>query len=339
MTTKRHTRRPGNHRRLALVLLVCTASIFGTSGLTAASSAAPQATVRTWMFQYTAHNGTTRNAYVVLPSWYGSERNPTIPVVISPHGRNGTGLGNTKYFANLPAIGGFAVIAPDGMGRRLGLKSYAYRGQIDDLAKMPDLAERAFPWLHLDRSRVYALGSSMGGHETLMLLARHPELLAGAVAMDSVTDLTRRYRQLPDTACDAACVTRYGKPYGVVLQAAMRKEVGGTPAQAPRAYEARSPLAFAGTIASSDVPLQIWWSTADKIVTDQQHQSGTLYRTLRSIGPKAPVSAYIGRWPHSKEMKASQLLPIVLRELGLLPECTKRLPGSVAHLTIPGQDV
>lgn len=339
MTTEKHIRRPGHHRRLALVLLVCTASVFGTSGLTAAGSAAPRAAVRTWTIRYTAHNGVGRTASVMLPSWYGSTRNPSIPVVISPHGRNGTGLSNTKYFGNLPAIGRFAVISPDGMGRRLPAKSYAYRGQIDDLAKMPDIAERALPWLRLDRSRVYALGSSMGGHETLMLLARYPKLLAGAVAMDSVTDLTLRYRQLPDTACDAACMKQNGKPYGFVLQAAMRTEVGGTPSEVPKAYAARSPLVFAGAIARSGVPLQIWWSTADKIVTDQQHQSGTLFATLRTLGPRGPLSAYVGRWPHSKEMKAGQLLPIALHELGLLPTSTKRLPSSVAHLTVPSQDV
>jgi poly(3-hydroxybutyrate) depolymerase len=331
MTTPRKTHAAGALLAVALVL--------ATGVTNAAGSAARQASVRTWPIHYTAHNGGDRVAYVVLPAWYSPTKNPPIPVIISPHGRNATGLSNTRYFGNLPAVGGFAVISPDGMGRRLPLKSYAYRGQIDDLARMPEVAEHALPWLRLDRARVFALGSSMGGHETLMLVARHPELLAGAVAMDSVTDLPRRYEQLPDTACDAACSKRWGKPYGLVLQAAMREEVGGTPQENPKGYAARSPLAYAGSIARSDVPLQIWWSTEDKIVTDQKHQSGTLFATLRHLGPQAPLSAYIGRWPHSKEMKASQLLPIALRKLGLLPASTKRLPSSVSQLTIPGRGV
>jgi poly(3-hydroxybutyrate) depolymerase len=258
----------------------------------------------------------------MLPAWYGPAKNPPIAVIISPHGRNGTGLSNTKYFGDLPAVGTFAVISPDGMGRRLGRKSYAYTGQIDDLARMPEIAEQALPWLHLDRTRVYAIGSSMGGHETLMLVARYPKLLAGAAALDSVTDLARRYGQLPTTE----------------LQAAMRKEVGGTPAEKPAAYTARSPLAFAAAIARAGVPLQIWWSTKDEVVVDQQHQSGTLFRTLRQLGPAAPLCAYIGRWPHSKEMKADQLLPIALEELGLLGSHTK-LPATVTHVTAPGAGV
>ena len=83
---------------------------------------------------------------------------------------------------------------------------------------MPELATAALPWLHLDTSRIYALGSSMGGQETLLLVARHPRLLAGAAALDSVTDLARRHRQLPQLPCSSSCFERWGKPYGAVLQ-------------------------------------------------------------------------------------------------------------------------
>jgi len=224
------------------------------------------------------------------------------------------------------------MISPDGMGRKLSYKSYAYRGQIDDLARMPEIAERALPWLRLDHSRIYAIGSSMGGHETLMLVARYPKLLAGAAAMDSVTDLSLRYRQLPDTQCDAACLRHWGKPYGLVLQAAMRKEVGGAPTRVPDAYEARSPMTFASAIATAGVPLQIWWSTADKIVTDQNTQSGRLYEALRQLNPKAPLSGYVGHWRHSREMRSTELLPVALHQLGLLPTLGKQLPRSVQVL-------
>src|SRR2546423_1577383 len=259
--------------------------------------------VRLFTIHYTAHNGDGRLAYVVLPAWYGPHRHPSIPVVISPHGRGATGRSNAELWGDLPAIGAFAVVSPDGMGRRLPSFSYGYRGQIDDLARMPAFAERALPWLRLDRRRVYALGSSMGGQETLLLVARHPRLLAGAAALDSVTDLARRYRQLPSLPCDERCVHAWGQPYGIALQASMRREVGGTPVEKPSAYAARSPLAEAARIAESGVRLQIWWSTWDRIVPDQRHQSYALFRELRRLNPCAPVSAYVGIWTHSKEMR------------------------------------
>jgi len=214
----------------------------------------------------------------------------------------------------MPTVGGFAVVNPDGMGRRLARYSYGYVGQIDDLARMPSIVTEKLPWVHIDSHRIFALGSSMGGQETLLLVARHPELLAGAVAMDSVTDLTRRFRQLPA---------------GKLLQANMRQEVGGRPTELPAAYRARSPLALARQIAASNVPLQIWWSTKDRIVIDQAHQSGTLVHRLRELHPKAPVKAVVGTWKHSTEMRATSMLSLALVGFGLLPEDYTEVPSGV----------
>jgi pimeloyl-ACP methyl ester carboxylesterase len=331
-TLSPHISLGGALRRTALVLFVPLVVTSAITACTAATSVgAATAPVRTLTFTYTSHDGESRLAYVVVPSWYGPENNPVIPVVISPHGRNANGLSNSKYFGNLPAVGKFAVISPDGMGRKDTYKSYGYQGQIDDLARMPELAEAAFSWLSLDHDRIYALGSSMGGQETALLVARHPELLAGAAAMDSVTDMSRRYNQLLTVPCDAKCLKKWGKPYGYILQAAMRREVGGVPAEKPRAYAARSPLSLARVIASSGVPLQIWWSTKDKVVVDQKHQSARLFKVLRTLNPCAPVSAYQGRWKHSSEMRATALLPIALAGFDLLPDGTKALPQSVRY--------
>lgn len=291
---------------------------------------------RLWNITYTASTGDERPAVVIAPARYGPRHpSPPLPLVISPHGRAGTGLSNARYWGDLPGRGGFVVVNPDGMGRRLRYFSYGYRGQIDDLADMPQIVSHALPWIHVDTGRVYALGSSMGGQETLLLVARHPELLAGAAAMDSVTDLTRRYAQLPAVPCNAACLARWGEPFGVNLQRTMRREVGGTPAKVAAAYAARSSLRQAAAIAASGVPLQIWWSTRDRIVSDQEHQSEALFRKLRRLDPSAPVSAYVGRWEHSAEMRATALLPLALEEFGLLPDGSGRLPTSVRHYAAP----
>jgi dipeptidyl aminopeptidase/acylaminoacyl peptidase len=266
---------------------------------------------------YTAHDGSTQRAELLLPSWYTRHRNPPLPLVISPHGRGGKGSSNAEFWGTLPTTGGFAVVNPDGMGRRLDRISFGYRGQIDDLARMPDIVAGALPWVRIDRDRIFALGSSMGGQETLLLVARHPELLAGAAAMDSVTDMTRRHGQLHLSQVSA------------LLQSNMETEVGGTPAEVPGAYAARSPLSQAHLIARSDVPLQIWWSTKDRIVIDQRHQSGTLFRSLRRLGPCAPVKAYVGDWRHSTEMRSTSLLPLALIEFGLLPQGSMQVPATV----------
>ena len=64
---------------------------------------------------------------------------------------------------------------------------------------------------------------------------------------------------------------------------------------------------------------------------DQEHQSQALYQELLRLDRCAPVTAYVGSWAHSKEMRASELLPIALSGFGLLPADVKELPRSVRH--------
>ena len=124
--------------------------------------------VKQWGFRYRAHNGISRWAIVVLPSRYGpSNSTPRLPLVISPHGRGVRARTNARLWGDLPASGDFAVICPGGMGRRLPLHSWGFRGQINDLARMPLILGRARPWVRIDTSRIYAVGGSMGGQETL----------------------------------------------------------------------------------------------------------------------------------------------------------------------------
>ena len=287
--------------------------------------------VRRVAITYRAWNGATRTAYVLLPRWYTRRNDPVLPLVISPHGRGIRARDNLHFWGGLPAFGPFAVVSPEGQGRVLTRYSWGWRGQIDDLARMPAILRRKLPWLHVDRHRIYAVGSSMGGQETLLLVARHPHLLAGAVAMDSVTDLALRYEQVLDLPTNPEFVKRWGSSEGDCLRSAMRREVGGTPTTNPRGYAARSPLELAAAIAKSGVPLEIWWSKVDRIVTDQRTQSGALYTKLVRLGTTAPVEAYVGRWAHSHEMRSTELLPVALRGLGLLPGGGARRPAGVDY--------
>jgi poly(3-hydroxybutyrate) depolymerase len=128
-----------------------------------ATSAAQPPTVRTLAISYQAHDGRLRRAYLILPAWYGPQDHPPIPLVISPHGRGVGARTNVRRWGDLPALGPFAVINPEGQGRALTLFSWGDPGEIRDLARMPDIVQRAVPWLRIDPRRVYAVGGSMGG--------------------------------------------------------------------------------------------------------------------------------------------------------------------------------
>src|SRR5437764_15377523 len=126
--------------------------------------------VRTLPFTYRTHDGASAKAYLVVPASYGPGRHPPLPLVLSPHGRGVTGRYNLRFWGALPARGAFALVSPDGHGRRLARYSWGYPGQIADLARMGTYARRAFPWLRLD-GRTFAIGDSMGGQEVLLLAA------------------------------------------------------------------------------------------------------------------------------------------------------------------------
>ena len=302
-----------------------------------ARSAAAKPKARRIIIRYRAHDGRQSRAYVLIPATYRKGNNPPIPLIISPHGRGLSGKANASNWGNLPARGQFAVVNPDARGRKLAAHSWGYKGHIDDLARLPKILERALPWLKIDRRQIYAFGGSMGGQETLLLVGRYPQLFAGAAAFDAVSNFALQYRNFRRLSCGRTCRRLWGGPIGPGLRLLARSEVGGSPSKVPQAWAARSPITYARRIASSCVPLQLWWSVADRIVLDQHRQSGKLFRTLRQLNPDAPIEAYVGYWTHSHEMQAATRLPLALANFGLLPETPVTI--GLHHLPAPASAI
>ena len=294
-------------KRAGLLVAALAVAAAALPGTLSARPGPPPSLVRVVRIRYRAHDGLARLAYLILPASYKPGSDPAIPLVISPHGRGVGARANIRRWGNLPALGNFAVINPEGQGRRLTLFSWGDPGEIRDLARMPQIVRHAVPWLHIARHRVYAFGGSMGGQETLLLLARFPHLLAGAAAFDAPTNMAARYQ-----AFDRL-------PFGDGLQRLARLEIGGTPATDPRGYAIRSPLDYARRFAFDGVQLQIWWSNRDRTVTNQQNESGLLYRNIKRLNPAAPVSEFVGGWAHTTEMASHGYLPYALSRFGLLP--------------------
>src|SRR3954447_8776599 len=324
------------HKTLsAAVALVAAAA--ATAAAPAPAPARAHATVQTVRIHYRSYAGIRRSAWVVLPAGYSRLDRPELPLVISPHGRGLTGRGNAAAWGDLPAVGGFAVVNPDGQGRRLGPYSWGYPGQIEDLARMPEIVRATLPWLQIDRTRIYAFGGSMGGQETLLLVARHPGLLAGAAVFDAVTDFARQYRAFPQLGCVGICRQNFRRTgdFGRALQGLAREEIGGSPKTARAAFARRSPITYASRIASSCVPLQLWWSSGDRIVRDQLHQSEGFYREIRKLNPLAPVTAFAGFWIHSYEMQSTTRLPLALKTFDLIPPDPNVHSGGILVVPAP----
>jgi pimeloyl-ACP methyl ester carboxylesterase len=288
------------------VIFSVAAAVFALTLVSAAyAQFAPTETSATTvarLIHYVAHDGVRRSAWLLLPLGYHGQR---LPLVISPHGRGVDETMNAAIWGDLPGQGGFAVINPAGEGRRLHWYSWGAPGQIADLARMPAIAEAH--GVNVDPHRIYAVGGSMGGQETLLLVARHPHLLAGAVAFDPATDMARRYYDF------AALKDGRG------LQALARLEMGGTPAEVPAAYARRSPSHYVRQIAEAGVPLQIYWSIDDRVIADQRVEAGRLSSEILALRPDAHVWDFEGTWAHTAEMQSWRRLPRSLARFGLLP--------------------
>lgn len=301
-----------------LLLGLAAAAVLGSAIPTSdAGSAVRAGAMRSWTIHYVAHDGHTRAAYVLLPAWYGPRRNPPLPLIISPHGRGVGGKANARLWSRF-GKGRFAVVNPDGEGRRLPLYSWGAPGQISDLARMPTIVRAALPWLRLAPDSTYAVGSSMGGQEALLLVARRPHMLEGAAVIDAPTDFALQYAEFPDLPCSAVCRRMWKMPIGSALQRLARLEVGGSPQQVPRAYRDRSPIGHVAAIARSGVPLGLWWSTSDRLVPDPAQQEGRFLGALVRRHPRARIGHVVGRWQHVRGMRRN--LPAVLAWLHLAPK-------------------
>jgi pimeloyl-ACP methyl ester carboxylesterase len=159
----------------------------------------------------------------------------------------------------------------------------------------------------------------MGGQEALLAAARFPRRFAGVIAFDAVANFARQYDDFPRLRCNARCRRAWAQPIGDALQRYARIEVGGSPSTDPRAYELRSPLHYARRLAFAHIPIELWWSKSDLVVSDQQAQSGALFARIMRLNPRAPVEAFVGAWRHSAEQHATSRLPFALAQLDLMP--------------------
>jgi pimeloyl-ACP methyl ester carboxylesterase len=235
---------------------------------------------------YHSWNNKARYATVVLPADYGPGNNEPLPCIVQAHGRSATPLGPAARWGSLPTTERFMIICPDSSGRRDPANSWSVAGQLQDIAEIADVVATSIPWVHIDRQRLYLLGISMGGSETLCTIARYPDVFAAGLCCDGNADLGKRYYEF----------RRVGMAEDQVL---MRREVGGTPKQVPWLYQRRSATPFAATLATCGVPIAIWWSQDDTVGYNQARtQTGRLYTLIESLNPSAPVEQVIGTGPH-----------------------------------------
>jgi len=248
---------------------------------------------------YTAWNGRVRLMKIVHPR--RTTRGRALPLVIWAHGAGGSARCENS-FRDFPGRFGFVVACIDGQGTATRGHSYAAPGQIDDLARVPDLVRQRLPRLPIDQRNVIIAGSSMGGIEALVAANRHPNRFRAVVAIDAIADMQRRYWSLPPTR-----------------QRALREECGGDPIDRPGCFARRAPATNIANLAVSRTRVALYWSVNDRL-SGSAAQMPAYAMALHAANPNRRFSVRIGTWRHGRAWNPRTLDVEWLADQGLVPE-------------------
>ena len=139
---------------------------------------------------------------------------------------------------------GWAMVGPNFRGPNDHPEACGGDAAVQDVV---DAVNYAKEQVKIDSKRVYIIGGSGGGHLTLLMAGRHPEIWAGCAAFCPITDLARWHA---DSLLDHP---GRGKNYARMMEGAC----GGTPAEKPEEYRHRSPLTWLDRAKKAGVPVYI----------------------------------------------------------------------------------
>lgn len=171
------------------------------------------------------YDGTQQPSYVMVPRDYDPEGEPA-PLLVSLHSWSADLEQRHPRLEKEALRRGWIYLFPN------------FRGRNDDPAACGSLAAQqdildAVHWAqqqyHIDASRIYLTGSSGGGHMTMLMAGRHPQVWAAASAWVGISDLAAWHER---HAADN---------YGQMLRDACGGEPGSS-AQVDHEYQQRSPL-------------------------------------------------------------------------------------------------
>lgn len=180
---------------------------------------------------------TEQTSYVTEPAGLDPSR-PT-PLLVSLHTWSSDVEQRREDLEQLALDRGWIVLQPNFRGRNDHPEACGSRLAQQDILDAVAWARRTLP---VDAKRIYLTGVSGGGHMTMLMAGRHPELWAAASAWVGISDLAAWHAK---HATDN---------YGAMMRASCGGAPGGSP-EIDREYRERSPLTYLA--AARDLPLDI----------------------------------------------------------------------------------
>ena len=189
------------------------------------------------------YDGTEQPLYFEAPAKAKSE---PVPLIVGLHTWSSDihSTGNYVPAREWAKSHGWAFVGPHFRGANNHPEACGGEPAVQDIV---DAVEYAKVHAKIDAKRIYIVGGSGGGHMTLLMAGRHPEIWAGCAAFCPISDVARWHA---DSLLDHP---GRGKGYAKMLELSC----GGTPADKPEEYAKRSPLTHLAAARKAGVPVYI----------------------------------------------------------------------------------
>ena len=194
-----------------------------------------------WMSRYrtvtSTADGTRQPLY-----WYDPLRPESVPLVVSLHswGASCQNPSPARTVCGYCREHGWAMVYPNFRGPNVRPEACGSDLAVQDILDAIAWAKRE---CNIDKDRIYIIGGSGGGHMTLLMAGRHPEVFAGAAAFCPITDLARWQNDS----------TKRKNHYARNLVSVC----GGLPTERPDEYARRSPLTWLPAARKANLPVYI----------------------------------------------------------------------------------
>lgn len=218
------------HRRPHLNFLIVAAALM--TRVSPAAAAENPAAQDAWRAQVTTVEIPCSDGAAQPALWYAPADAGPKPLLVSAHTWSSSydTAGAISAYAAWCINRGWAWVHPDFRGPNRTPAAMGSDRAVQDIVEAVAWAKRQTA---VDESRIYLIGASGGGHMSLQMAGRHPEIWAGVSAWVGISDIAQWYEELEKS----------GKPYHYLDY--IKGALGGEPLQdPPRKAEAwkRSPL-------------------------------------------------------------------------------------------------
>ncbi|MBI5818921.1 MAG: prolyl oligopeptidase family serine peptidase [Verrucomicrobia bacterium] len=252
-------------------LLLCALAV-GAAEKSGSKEAAKKEVARYTVTVASSKDGTPQKAIFYCPPEAAPDaKGERVPLLVALHTWSGGYEQGVEHMGHAKKRG-WVMIAPDFRGPNRRPEACASDLAVQDVL---DAVEYAKQHARVDDARIYVVGSSGGGHMSLMMASRAPRLWAGVSAWVPISDLAEWYRE------NTISKRKYDKMLDLVC--------GGPPGPQNEAdYRKRSPLFHLA--AAKDLPLDI-----NAGIHDGHTGSVPISQSLRAFNVVAAANGCAGK--------------------------------------------